>query len=334
MSLFKEPEPKRKNLALLWDENFTEELSDKNKTVVKIYNIEQHKEQVKGLIKQRQNFEVIETTTSVKIKHYTRKRLIEYWYLENTKSTYFLILLNKLKRDIKKRHEFVANAKYSHNINDIKYFAFNANLNDFKHDAGAVYELKNVFEADISHAYYRAAYVLGFIEKETYEEIITKMTKKERLRLLGCIATVKTTEIYKNGVLTDGYSNIKQPDTILYRTAWFKICHYIDTALLNFKSILGDDFLFYWVDGIYFKHDPLINNLKESEFWQQVRDLSTKFDIEFKTIALEKFEILNKHSYVEINCYKPNNPKPKRFFPKREQIREYSIVGLNELNKI
>jgi len=175
---------------------------------------------------------------------------------------------------------------------------------------------------------------LGFIEQDTYEEIIKNVSKRERLRLLGCIATVKTTEVYERGVLKDCSSSIKEPETILNRAAWFKICHYVDTALLQFKSILGNDFLFYWVDGIYFKHPINPDQVKEVEFWRKVRSIAHRFDLDFKVIVLEKFEVLNRHSYVEINIWKPNKKKPKRFFPKKEQIREYSVIGLNELDKI
>jgi hypothetical protein len=332
-----EEQKKAERLIALWGENFKQDIEYTGKPpkdVLKIYNIGQAKYEVENLIKAHADFEVVETSTSVRIKEFTKKGIKERWYLENTKSDYFLILLNKLKRDILKRQEFVIRSRYSANINDIKYFSFNPNLNKFEEDRGNVYELKNCFEADAEKAYYRAAYVLGFIEKDTYEEIINNMTKRERLRLLGCVATVKTTEIYVKGILVDQKSTIKQDDVILYRKAWFKICHYVDTALLHLKSILNDDFLFYWVDGIYFKHDTLKDELKESNFWRSIRDVSVKFDLDFKIIALDRFEVLNKVSYVEVNCYKPNNPKPKRFFPKREQIRDYSIVSLNDLNNI
>lgn len=332
-------------------------MAKKKEQVFKIYNVEQADEEIKKLISERATFETIETASTVKIrvfyskvvgyehketkdfkKHLNFKKdnaddYIEitepasrlYWYLENSKSNYFLILLNKLRTEIEQNYEIVEAAQFSEKISDVKYFQFANEINEMQDDSGSIYALTDVYEADISHAYYRAAFVLGFISKSLYLEIVKNITKSERLRLLGCIASVKTTTLYKEGVPTDR-PIIKS--SRICRDAWFKICHYIDSALIELKGVLGKDFLFYWVDGIYFRYTDTMNDFKNSEHWHAIRRIFYKYNVEFKCVHIPLFNVINNGEYLEINLIKPDG-KVKRFFPERKQIKTYSLIEFN-----
>ena len=48
-------------------------------------------------------------------------------------------------------------------------------------EEGIIYTLNNVIEADISHAYYRSAFIQGFISKALYLDILKNCSKNERL---------------------------------------------------------------------------------------------------------------------------------------------------------
>lgn len=316
------------DLQKIWYNLFPEKPVDKNsRELIKVYNIDQAQEEIANLIASKQTFDVTETVNTVKILHYQEGKEVLYWYLENTKSEYFLIMLNRLKKEILERTEKVLACQCSDKISNINYYKFSRSINEMTQDAGSIYELRNVKEADISTAYYRGLYVLGFCSKQLYLDIVKTMSKNDRLRLLGCIATVKIFKQYLNGVCIYEPEPMKNP---VLRSAWFKVCNYIDTALIELKGRLGKDFLFYWVDGIYFKYDGTKDDYKEAEFWHSIRQISYIFDVEFKVIDIPLFELLNKGHYVEIKVHKPNG-KIKRFFPNKKQVRSYNIVDLNEI---
>lgn len=306
------------------------ELGQKSKVkgeVIKIYNLEQSKHEIKRLKKEGAKFEVWETTNSCKIKVLKEKKTVTYWYIESTKSDYFLILLNEIKKEMRERETVIVNSPYSKDPKETKYFFFAKAFNDVKGDAGSCYEFDNVYEADVSHAYYRAAYVLGFISKGLYLKIINGCSKHDRLRLLGCIATVKLWQSYEGSDLIDG-------DTLkddLLRNAWFKICNYIDCALLEFRDKLGKNFLFYWVDGIYFKHDTKLPDVGgELNFFKHIRSVKYKYDLDFKVIPIKKFVLINKDDTIEIQVTKPDGTV-KPFFPPRSKVKSYSFEGLNNI---
>jgi len=192
--------------------------------------------------------------------------------------------------------------------------------------AGEVVTLENVWEADITAAYYRAALNLGFISKELFDTCL-KLRKCDRLRLMGSIATRKYNERYDNGELES--SEIKKDE--LLRSAWFKICSYVDMAMKTLKEILGELFLFYWVDGIYFYAGKSGKGKRKPDdllFWEKV--LGERFHFDWKLIKLSKFEIENKVTYCEIRLWKEGADEPKRFYPKREAIKGYYFARKDE----
>jgi hypothetical protein len=73
------------------------------------------------------------------------------------------------------------------------------------------------------------------------------------LRILGAIATQKDKFVFRNG-REIGNSPVKNE---IFRRVWFHICKYLDNCMWQFKKALGDDFMFYWVDGIAFKKSGL-----------------------------------------------------------------------------
>jgi hypothetical protein len=286
----------------------------------KVYNLSQSKQQIDRLKKLKASFVVERTKSTCKITYCTSEFKRVLWYLENSKSKYFLIMLQRLKKEIQNRKFYVLNCEYSGSFDKVKYFEFKKDIENFTLDAGSYYELDNVFEADISHAYYRACYVLGFISKELYTDIIKKLSKHDRLRLLGCIASIKTTDIYENGILKNPDAPAMQDE--LLRMAWFKICNYIDTALIDLKFLLGDDFLFYWVDGIYFKVQNKTDVFTYTAQWYKIRQISLRYNLDFKTIPIKKFTLSNKKDYLEILIEKPDGSL-KQFFPPKKQVKGY-----------
>jgi hypothetical protein len=131
---------------------------------------------------------------------------------------------------------------------------------------------------DIKNAYWQTAFLMGVISKEIYEEGVTK-DKITRLASLGSLAKKK--EVFR----FDG-ENYRMIDTIRnYETEniWFAICHRVSEIMKVLVSDLGGDFLFYWVDGIYFKRTD--ENIKKvTDFLE-----SCSYECKFEDVSKVEF---------------------------------------------
>ncbi len=228
-------------------------------------------------------------------------------------------LLGRLKAMIKKNANKVNACDYFKTARWINYYRFSKSITDIDSDIGSVYEVDGVYEADITAAYYAAALGLGFINKNMYRECL-KLKKEERLKLMGAIATVSVTRWY-NCPLADLPPEVKKDP--LLREAWFKICSYVDAALQFLQDYLGESFLFYWVDGIYYVDKAGAYSGKS--FKDYMTNAGFLFD--WKVTKLKTFELRNK-GFIEIflEKYKDGRLEQKRFYPKRTAIRSYKII--------
>jgi len=111
----------------------------------------------------------------------------------------------------------------------------------------------NVCEVDIDQAYWETAYQLGIINDSIYVKGSKgNISKKARLTALGSLA--KKTYQYK-------FKGDKLVDTIidsepLLENLWFTICKRVSDVMHKVIEGIGKDFIFYWVDGIYFNNTP------------------------------------------------------------------------------
>lgn len=236
-------------------------------------------------------------------------------------------LLGQLKANIKKNIQAVKDCQYSKTARTINYFRFSNSIRDIDIDAGSVYDMKNVYEADITAAYYATAARLGFMSDQIYNQCIA-LPKEERLRLLGAIATRKIEKDF-DGYEQIGDTRIKVDEDL--REAWFKICAYVDAALQYLQDYLGQNFLFYWVDGIYYKDE--FGAYAGNAFINYMNKAGFIFD--WKITKLNSFELKNK-GYIEIVVNKNNRegiPEETFFYPKREIIKSYKIIDYKDLAK-
>lgn len=119
----------------------------------------------------------------------------------------------------------------------------------------------NVIEVDINEAYWKTAYILGIINEEIYEEGKKGTLKKyTRLVALGSLAKKEVEYNYDE----NGYVGRKEIRSTLTENVWYTICKRVSDVMQSAKVLLGDDYLFYWVDGIYFvKSKKNIEKLKK-----------------------------------------------------------------------
>ena len=111
----------------------------------------------------------------------------------------------------------------------------------------------NVCEVDIDQAYWETAYQLGIVSDEIYVKGSKgNISKKARLTALGSLAKKKYNYHFKGDKLLDTIIE-KEP---LLENLWFTVCKRVSDVMHKVIAELGSDFIFYWVDGIYFKNTP------------------------------------------------------------------------------
>jgi hypothetical protein len=154
---------------------------------------------------------------------------------------------------------------------DIQYIR----VNDYKIGQ----RIDDLIYIDINGAYWQTAHHLGIISDALYVKGL-EVNKIVRLAALGSLA--KTKDIWS----FDG-DRLKKLDTIRScetENLWFAICKRVSDVMVEVANKIGNDFIFYWVDGIYIKDNPLAFNTVNSIFLNH--GYTSKFEkvpfIEFK----------------------------------------------------
>ena len=162
-------------------------------------------------------------------------------YLMNTYPTRVFQVANMIKSDVLKSE----NAKA---IIEAKYFKTNFGFSE----TAKAYKAKQVLNIDITSAYATCLVQNGLISQKTYEAL-KKLSKADRLPCVGMLATSHTKYFYENGecVSVDSFRSHTAP-------VFFYIIDEINYVMQNIQFLLGDKYIFHWVDGIFFdfKTDP------------------------------------------------------------------------------
>jgi len=197
---------------------------------------------------------------------------------------------------IKKVKKHVINENVSMNFlgtryksKDIKYIEVSKKLK-----SGDVYE--DVYCLDLVSAYFQMALMLGVISPDIYKEGIG-IDKVTRLASLGSLA--RRTEVREY----DGkeYRLLETIESTATENCWFAICYKVGELMLKASKSLGDEFIFYWVDGIFFKNTP--ENIKK------VSDVFAESGFESKQENVGKIEVMEN----ELLVYSQNCLSSRRF---------------------
>lgn len=179
---------------------------------------------------------------------------------------------------------------------ECKYNSFSSSLKDVYKDSGSMYSYDDISEIDLTKAYYYASLHLGYISREFFDRCM-EIPKQQRLRLIGSIATRKTIWTYEAGNTEPVKVHVKEDKKL--RLAWDNIVRYVDKAMNEVERFLGEDFLFYWVDGVYFRDYG--HNAKKIQLIFQ------KYGFESTYEKLHRVDVVNKNGVVELDVYKGEN---------------------------
>ncbi len=239
----------------------------------------------------KKDFEVRRTTKSCLINFDKFSYMFSDSHFSNIHLNLFQQIKKEVHQNIKNKNIIVPEIKTS------KYFD-TANFKPI--ELGEFLNFKNVLEFDVNKAYYQALKKFGYISEDFFNKCVN-LPKKIRLALVGTLATQKTIFSYQKGELID-YEILK--DDIL-RKVFFQLVEYIDNVLDLFSKLAGNNFLFYWVDGIYLKNYD--RALKHKNL------ISKEYNLNFSTEYLKELIVYNKSEYQTQIIVKKNNNKIKEF---------------------
>ena len=203
--------------------------------------------------------------------------------------------------------------------NKVKYFRFDDSVRRMSEYLGEIVSIKNVLEMDIVKAYYQVAHNLGYIDEDFYKKTL-KLPKYIRLRLLGSIATRKIIEDFEG----DQLISVKTKTNEKMRNIWFNICLKLDEIIIECEDAIRDYFLFYWVDGIYFKKDEKINDDFLQPSVQIIKHIFESHNLEYTSKNIDELIIINKNNNISLQLY-INNKLKSQFCVPKQKVRQVYI---------
>jgi hypothetical protein len=256
------------------------------------------------------DFVISRTSNSTTVEYNNTKHL----FSDNPISKREIILQKQVKKEIMNSIEGLSE-KTKNLMNTVKptvYFRFHKSMYEINNH-GEYFEFENTYEVDITKAYYQTAFNLGFISEKFFEKCLN-LRKSWRLRLLGSIATKKHIEIYENGQLVD----IQVKENPLLNTVWRTITAEVDECMNYCCNTIYDDFLMYWVDGIYFQEKENHTDLNR----KIVSSIMHQFGYDCSVEKKDKIIAVNIDNQVRVYVYK-DNKQQKLFSVPKKQVKKY-----------
>lgn len=145
-------------------------------------------------------------------------------------------------------------------IYDVKLWISNHNVRELPSKPVNFWNEKNkrykgkVTATDLDHAYWRVAFLNEYIRPETYLKGLELKDKSLRLAALANLSSMKEFFIMEGGEITDKTITIKY-DPILHKV-YSNIRNGCYTHMMNIAELLGDEFICYKTDCIYYKDKP------------------------------------------------------------------------------
>jgi len=118
--------------------------------------------------------------------------------------------------------------------------------------------LNDILEVDIDRAYWDTAYILGIIDTKIHRAGCSdSIGKKARLAALGSLARHTETWVYNGKDIKKINERDNPKNTKSTENLWFAICRRVSDVMGEAVKACGSDFVFYWVDGIYVRNNPV-----------------------------------------------------------------------------
>lgn len=216
-------------------------------------------------------------------------------YMMNTYNNRVFRCANMIKSDVLKSD----NAKA---IIESKYFKTNFGVSQNSQS----YQSTKVLNIDITSAYATCLLNHGLITDKTYQ-VLKKLPKTERLPCVGMLATSHTKFHYKDGecVDIDVYRSPTAP-------VFFYLIDQINYVMQQIQFLLEKDFIFYWVDGIFFDYQTPAATIK------LIEDYLIECGYDYKYEDVDDFKVVLDDKKILISMVK--NGKPKQYMVGKDNV--------------
>lgn len=159
-------------------------------------------------------------------------------------------------------------------------------------------DYENAICVDLNSAYLQALYNLSLITSDTKKWIENNLSKSERLVCVGLLAKQKEILHFNKGRIQQDYKEQSKN-----RFIFNAVIQEVASVMNRVKSNHIDDFIAYWVDGIYLKNEwiayDVVDEFEKAGFPCKIEEI-TNFKSRFKFNYMEytyyknnKFKILN-----------------------------------------
>lgn len=142
-------------------------------------------------------------------------------------------------------------------LNEVRDFATDRKINELKplpvnHWNQKLQKFRGKITAtDIDHAYWRIAYLNGYITEKTYKKGLSVKDKSLRLASLANLSSDKEFQIIKKGVITENVVSVRY-DPLLHKI-YSNIRYECYSIMMDCSKLLGEEFICYKTDCIYYK---------------------------------------------------------------------------------
>lgn len=237
----------------------------------------------------------------LKYSGYSLKLIVEnnvYLFCDALSRTNFFSALNKIKKEI------TDTAVIFDDVQD-KVSYYNHSLSRFK----GHFHYDHIYNIDIKKAYAKTLLNELLITAQTYK-YLDKLNKMDRLKVVGSLATQTILVEKENGVMKKGFPKIIEDENL--RRCFFHVSNIIGEIMNMCAKIAGEDFIFFWVDGIFLRSD-----YKKFEILSYLSSLNYDASCEWLT----DFNIESKSGYNNIT-----------FFDEDKNFKEFNLPNNTENN--
>jgi hypothetical protein len=188
------------------------------------------------------------------------------------------------------------------------------------------YEDIDLQSLDLNNAYAQVLFSHGLISYKMHQMLVSA-EKSVRLRVLGMLAKQQTITIYQSGKETKFQYSYKTKYYSLFQWAEVRVAY--DMRYL--RDILTDKyFVFFWVDGIYYRKDTPKKILEEMQAYLNGEILpNVSYEYKFEAVPYLRHYKENKQYFLQLTKTNRHGvPEPKLYSLSRAWLKEESVEVL------
>ena len=234
----------------------------------------------------------------------------KYKFITSMQSKLTFVGYAKILKDLKREEVSVIISDLEDNVHEKNNLYFSMGRYESKKYDSAVC-------VDLNSAYLQAMYNLCLITKETKDWIENNLTKRERLVAVGMLAKRKEVLHFSGTKIVQDYLEESE-----LRFIFNAVIQEVNRVMMHVQNHFIDDFIAYWVDGIYLKNEWMAIDVKmmfeEAGFPCKIEYLKN-FQSKFKFTYME-------YSYTKEGDYKCLNIPVKEI---QEEMRRNLNRSIN-----